>query len=209
MPTKIDLEVAELLASRLCHDLVGPLGAVSNGLELMAEDEPAMIGESLELVQKSALQGTDILQFYRLAYGMAGAQAGDDPNLLVKLISGYLMHRKAELAWADPALPDWFPEGGGKLIMNMVALAVEMLPRGGRIALDFEDDGRLLVGLTGQGAGPRDGDTEAALAGQLGLEELTPRNVHGHFTNLIALRLGGQIGLVRNGTDDLALVFTR
>lgn len=209
MSVRVGIEVAELLASRLCHDLVGPLGAVNNGLELMAEDDPSMMAESLELVQGSANQGTDILQFFRLAYGMAGAQAGDDPDRLLSILAGFLAHKKATLIWQDVALPEWLPEGGGKLLLNMVALAEEMLPRGGAIEIGFDDKPALRIKLTGKGAGPRDGDLESILAGNLPEEDLTPRNVHGHFTNLVAQRLGGSIALVCEGEESLVLEFSR
>ena len=68
-----DLRLAGLLASRLCHDLVGPLGAVGNGLELMAEDD-AMSGEAMALAQRSARRATGRLQLFRFAFGTAGGE---------------------------------------------------------------------------------------------------------------------------------------
>src|SRR3546814_3632269 len=73
MDIKIDLRVAELLASRLCHDLVGPIGAVGNGLELLGDEEFGMADDAMKLTTSSARQASHILQFFRLAYGMAGA----------------------------------------------------------------------------------------------------------------------------------------
>src|SRR3546814_14984721 len=76
MDIKIDLRVAELLASRLCHDLVGPIGAVGNGLELLGDEEFGMADDAMKLTTSSARQASPILQFFRLAYGMAGARVG-------------------------------------------------------------------------------------------------------------------------------------
>src|SRR3546814_19254092 len=76
MNTKIDLRVAELLVSRLCHDLVGPIGAVGNGLELLSDDEFGMAEAAMKPTTNSARQPSNVLQFFRLAYGMAGARVG-------------------------------------------------------------------------------------------------------------------------------------
>ena len=72
MDFQIDMRVTELLASRLCHDLVGPIGAVNNGIELMTDVEFGPSDDALQLAGNSARQAASILQFYRLAYGMAG-----------------------------------------------------------------------------------------------------------------------------------------
>jgi len=75
---QIDMRVAELLASRLCHDVVGPVGAVNHGMELL-EDEGAAFGEeALRLASTSARHAADLLQYYRLAYGAAGSQSEVD-----------------------------------------------------------------------------------------------------------------------------------
>ena len=68
----VDMRVAELLASRLCHDLVGPIGAVNNGLEFLQDDDFGSADDALSLVSKSAAQTADLVQLYRLAYGLAG-----------------------------------------------------------------------------------------------------------------------------------------
>ena len=139
---QIDLRVAELLASRLCHDLVSPVGAVNNGLELMAEDlDPEMLQDALALADKSAKQASATVQFFRLAYGQAGRQVDMGAAELKRLAEGYLTSQKAELAWdADPLVLNG-PDGGGKLLLNLIALAVETLQRGGTIRADASADG--------------------------------------------------------------------
>ena len=110
MDLKIDIRVAELLASRLCHDLVGPVGAVNNGIELMQDETFGMADDALTLAAKSADQASNLLQFFRLAYGMAGHRQGADLGPIRELVSGYLSHSKAELDWAaDPARPVEIP----------------------------------------------------------------------------------------------------
>jgi histidine phosphotransferase ChpT len=191
---QIDLRVAELLASRLCHDLVSPVGAVNNGLELMAEDlDPEMLQDALALADKSAKQASSTVQFFRLAYGQAGRQVDMGPAELRRLAAGYLTSQKAELAWDADALVLNGPEGGGKLLLNLIALAVETLQRGGTIRVEAAGDGQS-VRVAGEGTNARLRDeTRAAIANGVDVDQLSPRAVQGYFTRLIAQRMGGDL----------------
>ena len=191
---QIDLRVAELLASRLCHDLVSPVGAVNNGLELMAEDlDPEMLQDALALADKSAKQASSTVQFFRLAYGQAGRQVDMGPAELKRLAEGYLTSQKAELAWDADALVLNGPEGGGKLLLNLIALAVETLQRGGTIRVEAAGDGQsVLVAGEGTNARLRD-ETRAAIANGVDVDQLSPRAVQGYFSRLIAQRMGGDL----------------
>lgn len=198
---KIDLQVAELLASRLCHDLVGPIGAVSNGLELMADEGFSMGDDALALATNSATQATDLLQFYRLAYGMAGNRQGSDLQPLRDLAAGFLAHSKADLDWPLDKMPGDLPEAAGKVILNMIALAVEALPRGGTIGVGASagaDGVEIEVKAVGSDAALRD-DTAAGLAEDVTVEELTPRNVHAYFTRIAARRFGSRLVVEQAG----------
>ena len=198
---QIDLRVAELLASRLCHDLVSPVGAVNNGLELMAEDlDPEMLQDALALADKSAKQASATVQFFRLAYGQAGRQVDMGAAELKRLAEGYLTSQKADLAWdADPLVLNG-PDGGGKLLLNLIALAVETLQRGGTIRADASADGHA-VRVTAEGTNARVRDeTRAAMADGVATAELGPRAVQGYFSRLIARRMGGELE-VREETD--------
>ena len=191
---QIDLRVAELLASRLCHDLVSPVGAVNNGLELMAEDlDPEMLQDALALADKSAKQASSTVQFFRLAYGQAGRQVDMGPAELKRLAEGYLTSQKTELAWDADALVLNGPEGGGKLLLNLIALAVETLQRGGTIRVEAAGDGQS-VRVAGEGTNARLRDeTRAAIANGVDVDQLSPRAVQGYFSRLIAQRMGGDL----------------
>ena len=197
---QIDLRVAELLASRLCHDLVSPVGAVNNGLELMAEDlDPEMLQDALALADKSAKQASATVQFFRLAYGQAGRQVDLGPAELKRLAEGYLTAQKAELAWDADALVLNGPEGGGKLLLNLIALAVETLQRGGTIRVEAAGDGQS-VRVAGEGTNARLRDeTRAAIANGADVAQLSPRAVQGYFSRLIAQRMGGDLRVREDG----------
>lgn len=205
---QIDLRVAELLASRLCHDLVSPVGAVNNGLELMAEDlDPEMLQDALALADKSAKQASATMQFFRLAYGQAGRQVDMGPAELKRMAEGYLKSQKAELAWDADALVLNGPDGGGKLLLNLIALAVETLQRGGTIRASSAEDG-LSIRVTGEGTNARLRDeTRAAMTDGVDVTELSPRAVQGYFSRLIARRMGGELQ-VQEGADAVTFEVT-
>ena len=197
MDQQIDLRVAELMASRLCHDLVGPIGAVNNGMELLEDPELEMAQEAVRLAGHSAEHASILLQFFRLAYGMAGSRQGRDLGPMRELAKGFLSHAKSELEWPSDPLPDSAPEDLGKLLLNMIALAVEALPRGGTVAVSVaEGPGGLEVAARAAGSdvGLRE-EMAATLNGGVSVEELTPRNVQGYFTQLLARRLGSDLAV--------------
>jgi len=196
MELSIDMRVAELLASRLCHDIVGPIGAVCNGLELLEDDEFGMAEDATKLANNSARQAADSLQFFRLAYGMAGSRVGGVFTEIRDIAAAHLGHGKVEMDWSGEAPADP-PDGLGKLILNLLELGVESLPRGGSVAVNCTGSGpnvSLDVTLEGQDAGLRE-DAADALADTTQVDDLTPRNVHAYFTRLLARRLGGDLAV--------------
>lgn len=206
----IDMRVAELLASRLCHDLVGPIGAVNNGMELMEDEELGMSDDALGLAAKSARQAASILQFYRLAYGMAGGRVGDDLSDLQELAAGFLASSKTALDWTIRQPPADTPDGLGKLLLNMIGLAEEALPRGGTLSVSLlEGPAGLDASVTATGAGAKiREESRPALADEVAIEELTPRNVQGYFTRLLAQRMGSDLTIDSPGSDSLRFSVT-
>ena len=195
MDLKIDVRVAELLASRLCHDLVGPIGAVGNGLELLSDDEFGMAEDAMQLTTNSARQASNILQFFRLAYGMAGARVGPDYTPLRDLAAALLQTSRTKLDWPTLEAPQGAPDGIAKLILNMIALGHEALPRGGdlKVAIAPGSGGiDCVVTASGQDAHLRP-EALAGLQDEVDLDELTARGVHGYFTRLMAKRLGSDL----------------
>ncbi len=210
MDLTIDIRVAELLASRLCHDLVGPIGAVNNGIELMQDESFGMADDALSLAAKSADQASHTLQFFRLAYGMAGHRQGGDFGPVRELVTGFLGHSKAELDWQAGPVPEGVPDGTAKLLLNMVALAAEALPRGGTVGIGMGSGKagfELEVKAVGADAGLRQ-EAEAALNDDIAVEDLTPRNVHGYFTKLLIKRQGGSMRAEHIGRGALRLSVT-
>jgi histidine phosphotransferase ChpT len=134
-----DLDFAALLVSRVCHDLVSPVGAVVNGLEVL-EDETdlAMRADALRLVAASADQAAARLQFARIAFGAAGSAGAElDLTEVGRIMAGLLKGGKVELQWQAPAI-NW-PKDWAKLLMNTVLVAADCLPRGGKVTVETSD----------------------------------------------------------------------
>jgi histidine phosphotransferase ChpT len=139
--TMSEIEFAALMVSRVCHDLVGPLGAVVNGLEVLEDERDAgMRADALKLVTSSADQALARIQFMRIAFGAAGSAGAElDLGEIGRLVSALLQGGKVALEWNVPGAywgKDW-----AKLLMNATLLAVECLPRGGTVTVEASADG--------------------------------------------------------------------
>lgn len=197
MDVQIDMRVAELLASRLCHDLVGPIGAVNNGLELIGDEDPGMLDEALKLTASSAQQAANTLQFFRLAYGLAGDRVGGNLSELHDLVANYLGSGKIKLNWSIETGPVGIPKGLGKLVLNMVALAAEGLPKGGTLDVEAGPSSAALhvaAIATGPGAKLRE-EIMLGLQPDASVADLTPRSVQGYFTRILAQRSGADLAV--------------
>lgn len=183
-----DLQILELVCSRLCHDLISPVGAVGNGLELMAEEgDDELLQDARKLVESSTHRASALLQMYRSAYGNAGNQPSFGAGEAVKLIREALDPARVEFKVDLPAVGDW-PQGFGKLLINATLTAVEWLPRGGTLSLAAsESGGKAMFGLTveGQGAGCSPDVIRLLALDRTGIE-LTAHNIQPYLTGLVA-----------------------
>lgn len=186
----IDLRVLELLTARLCHDLIGPVAAIANGVELLGEDDPDFVRDAVALVGDSARKANARLQFYRFAYGFrGGGLTGPAPHLLA---AEYFAETAIECAYGAEARS--LPVERQKLACLMLAMAGEGLPRGGRLALGVGAAGPQ-VDASGEGNGPSP-EARAALVLAAPIETLTTRSVGAYFAGLIAAAQGLRLGIV-------------
>ncbi|MBL8663829.1 MAG: histidine phosphotransferase family protein [Alphaproteobacteria bacterium] len=198
VPVGFDLRVVHLLHSRVLHDIAGPVGAISNGLELAKESGGALDADAMQLVAMSARDLSERVRFYRVAFGLAPGAVKtlrEARDLLTPAVIG----PRNKVVWPEADGPAAWPFGDEslKLLLNMVALGAESLPRGGAIEV-FVEPGpqQLRFTVVGSGQGVRVEElTLAALMGTIALEQLTPRNVHGYFTARIAETMGGRLTL--------------
>jgi len=130
------LDLAALLCSRVCHDLISPVGAIVNGLEVLEEEKDESTKEfALDLIKKSARNASAKLQFCRMAFGAAGsAGAQIDLGDAETLARRFLEDEKTKLAWNLPRA--LLPKNRVKLLLNMLVMAGQAIPRGGNISVD-------------------------------------------------------------------------
>ncbi|WP_281301962.1 MULTISPECIES: histidine phosphotransferase family protein [unclassified Iodidimonas] len=179
---------AALLCSRLCHDLVSPVGALSNGLEVLADEhDDEMRLQVLSLLDQSARQTANRLQFFRLAFG-AGGGFGKmvDPRDGEKALKAFLQDSKITLEWQiqSPSLP----KDALKLILNLALLAGEGLVRGGvlRIESSGNETGQV---IEVSASGPRvlfSSAAREALEGKLSEADLEPRTAPAYLAGIVA-----------------------
>jgi histidine phosphotransferase ChpT len=129
------LDLAALLCSRVCHDVISPVGAIVNGLEVLEDENEASMREfALDLIRKSARQASARLQFARLAFGAAGsAGASIDLGDAEQVARGMFQDDKIALAWEGPRV--LLPKNKVKLLLNLILIATHAVPRGGSIAV--------------------------------------------------------------------------
>lgn len=159
-------DLTALVCSRLCHDLVSPVGALANGLEIMAEeDDPDTMRQAVELLNHSVTQAASKLQFFRLAFG-ASASAGQSvaTDEIVRTIRGYLDDRNIGFDW--PETPVEIDKTTVRILANMVIVASECVVREGRVSVKNPADVTLQVAVEGKGCALRP-EWAAALDGEV------------------------------------------
>ncbi len=206
MTSTTSLDLASLLCSRLCHDLLSPVGALTNGLELLAEErDPEMRQRCLDLLDQSARISTDKLKFFRLAFGAAGGfgdmvPLGDARAVVDALASN---NGRIEVRWQLSG--DALPKVAVKVMLNFALMAIEALVRGGtiEIAADMRDASSELVVRASGARIAFDPDIGRALDGALAPHELSSRTAPAAMVRELAQSMGGTI---RHVVDDQALV---
>lgn len=207
------VRVAELLASRLCHDLVSPIGAVVNGMELIEEVGGDFSEEALELSARSARQASQRLQFYRVAFGWGGGRTDKNLADTRRLIEGVLEHGRVSMVWdTSPALDGHQPDRTVvKLVLGLVALGQEALPRGGTIHVCVAQDApRFDITIRAEGAVARLETAHlAAIATDADPELLDTRTVTAYLTGRLVADQNGSIDVVqRDGELTLKTSFS-
>ncbi len=149
------LDLAALLCSRVCHDLISPVGAIVNGVEVLEEDKDEETRTfALDLIKKSARSASSRLQFCRLAFGAAGS-AGAQIELgdAEKASRGLLEDEKVKITWNLPR--ELQPKNQVKLLLNMLLIGVGAIPRGGSLTVDPIEGGGRGYRITATGTNAR------------------------------------------------------
>ena len=202
------VDFASLLCSRLCHDLVGPVGALYNGVELLAdENDPEMRQRCLELLADSALQTAAKLKFFRLAFGTAGGfgESVDTREAQTALDGLFSGNAKLQVEWLVG--PPSLPKSAMRILLNLAMIAGDSLLRGGRLNIAAEARPGLIE-LAVRAEGPRvllEEGNLAALEGRTALADLNPRAAAAFLVHTLASEAGATLRI--SPPEEGALVF--
>ncbi len=203
--------VLELLASRICHDLISPVGAINNGVEFMEEmgDDPEQRKDALGLISHSASQASAKLQAFRIAYGAGGRDNNVKPEDVQKAFSqlisadGKITQQWDPFGNLGPAKP--YPFAYCKMLMCTMMLAMECLVKGGYVMVRPGEGNQTIILAEGDTVLLRD-NVEAALKQEISAEELDPRLVHPYAISVIAEHYGYKVSIKDKREDRVTFV---
>ena len=189
-------DFASLLCSRLCHDLLSPVGALNNGLELLADEhDPEMRARCLELLADSARASANKLKFFRLAFGAAGGfgEAVDSREARTAIEGLFGDNQRLNLGWM--VSEQVLPKQAIKVLLNLALIGGDALIRGGQLDIGAEIvDDTIEIGVRAEG--PRivlDGELRNALLGESGDAPVTPRAAAAFLAHELVAQGGGAI----------------
>ena len=194
------LELAALLCSRVCHDLISPVGAIVNGLEVLDDNpKPEDREFALDLIRKSARTASARLQFCRLAFGAAGSSGAQiDLGDAQTMARGHLEDGKTSITWNLPRL--LLPKNRVKLLLNMLVIAQHTIPRGGTLSVDPIGQGETMgFRVTANGLNARLPQNIADLLSSGQPSAVDAHSVQPYYTRLLAQACGLNVKLATEG----------
>ncbi|WJR77350.1 histidine phosphotransferase ChpT [Bradyrhizobium sp. NP1] len=194
------LELAALLCSRVCHDLISPVGAIVNGLEVLDDNpKPEDRDFALELIRKSARTASARLQFCRLAFGAAGSSGAQiDLGDALNMARGHIEDGKCTITWNLPRL--LLPKNRVKLLLNMLVIAQQTIPRGGTLTVDPIGEGETMgFRVNAKGLNARLPQNIADLLSVSQPPSVDAHAVQPYYTRLLAQACGLKVVLAPEG----------
>ncbi len=203
-----DVDLAALLCSRLCHDLLSPVGAMNNGLELLADEhDPEMRQRCMDLLAESAKSAADKLKFFRLAFGAAGGFGSEvDPAEARAVVEPLVTATKrTELIWSVPnAL---MPKRAVKVLLNLVLIANDALVRGGKLHVGAElRDGEQEIVIHANG--PRvifDETVRDTLEGKMAASQIDSRTAAAWMVHSLCVQNSGSVQIAKPSETELVV----
>ncbi|KAB2912091.1 MAG: hypothetical protein F9K29_20490 [Hyphomicrobiaceae bacterium] len=201
-----DLELAALISSKICHDVIGPVGAIYNGLEILDEDDDAQAKNyALDVIRNVTEQASARLQFARFAFGAAGsAGALIDLGTAEQISRGLIGKGKHKLVWRGMA--GHMAKDKVKLLLNLIAGAITALPRGGEIEVRIQgslEQPSFALHCRGPGARPPQYLADFVAGGQP--PQLDAMSIQAYYTWRLAASSRMRLDIAKDGADILLL----
>lgn len=196
-------DLGALLCSKICHDIISPVGAITNGLELMDEDlDGSMRDMAMDLVKRSATQASAKLKFARIAFGAAGsAGAQIDTGDAEEVATGYVASEKPEIEWKITR--QLLPKNQVKLVLNLVMLSLHCVPQGGKVSVSMRGNADAPVfELVCSGTKARIPEAASRTIGGVAEDGIVDaHNVQPYYAGLLARLSGLSVSMVAQGDD--------
>jgi histidine phosphotransferase ChpT len=201
------LDLAALLTSRVCHDVINPVGAIGNGIEVLEDDKDGEMRDfALALIKKSAKQASARLQFCRLAFGAAGsAGSAIDTGDAETVARNFITDERTSFSWSGARV--YMPKNKVKALLNLIVIAHTAIPRGGAISVTItgtaeEPSFRIMAKGHNSRIPPQ---IEALLAGESENGVIESQTIQAYYTGLIAKAAGLKTGVAMEGDE---VIFT-
>ena len=199
--------LSSLMCARICHDLVSPIGALGTALEVLGdESNKDMHEDALDLIRMSAGQASHKLQYLRLAFGASGSTPGIiATEELKRLVTGMYGEGKVDIAWDEQL--GGLEKTRARLVLNLVMLAVQSIPRGGKLLITLKkDDANEHIMLRSEGPKPRlNPEIKSTLSGGAPEDGFDGRTIQPFFTGMIIRELKATLS---THVDEEGVTFT-
>ena len=200
---------AEMLCTRFCHDIIGPIGAVSNGAEFLREELPNMQSQAFDLIEKSSREAISRVQFYRQAYGAGLKNSSASLTEAKNTAAHFFEGTKTQLVWEDkytdmaPVNIDYVQK---KLILNLLIICSSALIRGGKITFTIDES---KFEILAEGTSVKiDPDVESALKSDSSEMVLDPKLIQVNYTKVLAGEANSELKM-RHASDMLAFTVVK
>ena len=209
MSNNFQLRVAELICSRICHDLVSPLSAINNGIEMINEGGEGIFSDSIALIGNCNKHALDRLSFYRVAYGSGGERNVVNFLDIEKIIETFAADRKTKIVWAKDyrMSDDQIPREFAKLLTNVFYLATECLPRGGVVSIEnsiSDASNSVSTKLEGPKCHLRD-DVSSGLKVDLSVKELSVKNIFAYLVSALVSTLNKTLEVKNTSSNRMVI----
>lgn len=203
MQQNIPTRLSELLISRLCHDLVTPIGAINTGLELFQETSSEEMNESkeiLNLIYQSGATASSRISFFRAAFGANGDRASFDEAR--QLIERYFDRSKMDFNWENGSNTDLSLQGWGRIILNSTLWLCDCAPKGGALYFELPKENNLTFAATlkAESIIIHQGTLEA-IQGEIKIDDVTPRSVPCYLVQILAKEKDYSISVQRSNAE--------
>ena len=200
-------DLAALICSKVCHDIINPVGAIINGLEVLSDDDGGEMRDiAMDLVWKSAEAASAQLKFARFAFGAAGSAGAElDLGEIKEVAHGYLTSDRVTMEWKSPM--GALHKDEAKLLLNLAMIAPSTIVRGGTVSIVVAEEGIVPnFSIECKGRGAKIPETlEGLFNGEVDLDSLDARKIQPYFLGLIARSIGADVSFRKTEEETVVL----